>query len=119
MLKLKRAYDPPASEDGLRYLVDALWPRGLTKQGLRLDGWIKEVAPSADLRRRFHHEPALWDEFRRDYARELDAKPEAWRPVLEAARKHSVTLLFGARDTEHNNAVVLLDYLRSHQHKPK
>ncbi|HEX7054268.1 MAG TPA: DUF488 domain-containing protein [Burkholderiales bacterium] len=111
MLKVKRAYDPPAKSDGRRILVDGLWPRGVSKAKLRLDDWAKEVAPSPALRRWFGHDPAKWDEFRRRYARELDARPEAWRPIRAAARKGTVTLVFGAHDTEHNNAVALKEYL--------
>jgi len=111
MIHVKRAYDPPAPDDGARYLVDRIWPRGLRKDGLRLDGWLRDVAPSDALRRWFGHDPAKWDEFRRRYAAELDRRPEAWQPLLEAARRGTVTLLFGARDERHNNAVALADYL--------
>ena len=111
MLKLKRAYDPAAKSDGQRILVDGLWPRGIPKTKLRVDAWVKEVAPSAPLRKWFSHDAAKWDEFRKRYARELDAHPEAWRPIRAAARKGKVTLIYGARDAEHNNAVALREYL--------
>ena len=111
MVRVKRAYDGSATSDGRRVLVDRVWPRGLSKDELRLDEWIKEIAPSTALRQWFGHDPAKWDEFRRRYARELDAHPEAWRPIRAAARKGTVTLVYGARDAEHNNAVALKEYL--------
>ncbi len=113
MIRTKRVYDPPARGDGKRFLVDRLWPRGCKKDAAALDGWLKEVAPSEELRRWFAHDPAKWEEFQRRYFAELEAKPEAWRPLLQAARKGTVTLLFGARDTEHNNAVALKRFLES------
>jgi len=112
MIRLKRAYDPPAEADGTRFLVDRLWPRGIKKEDLRIDGWLKEVAPSDDLRKWFHHDPDKWEEFRARYAKELDKKPEALDPVREAARQGDVTLIFAARDTEHNNGVALKAYLQ-------
>jgi uncharacterized protein YeaO (DUF488 family) len=111
VIRVKRVYEPPSAEDGRRYLVERLWPRGLRKDALPLDGWLREVAPSDALRRWFGHDPARWEEFRRRYAAELDARPDTWRPLLEAARQGPVTLLFSARDTEHNNAVALKAYL--------
>jgi uncharacterized protein YeaO (DUF488 family) len=111
MIEVKRAYDPAGENDGLRYLVDRLWPRGLKKETLRLDGWLKEVAPSGDLRRWFAHDPTKWREFRRRYFAELDALPQAWRPILQNARRGKVTLLFSAKDTARNNAVALMEYL--------
>ncbi|GBD17493.1 hypothetical protein HRbin26_02417 [bacterium HR26] len=113
MIRVKRVYEPPSAKDGRRYLVERLWPRGLRKDALPLDGWLREVAPSDALRRWFGHDPARWEEFRRRYAAELDARPDAWHPLLEAARQGPVTLLFSARDTEHNNAVALKAYLES------
>lgn len=110
---IKRVYEPPAAEDGRRYLVDRLWPRGAKKETLRLDAWLKEVAPSDALRRWFQHDPAKWTEFRRRYFAELDRRPEGWRPIMTEAARGPVTLLFGAQDREHNNAVALSDYLRS------
>lgn len=111
MIRVKRAYDAPVSEDGARFLVDRLWPRGVKKEALELDEWLKEVAPSDELRRWFGHEPEKWAEFQRRYFAELDDKPEAWQPILEAAGQGNVTLVYGARDTEHNNAVALKAYL--------
>jgi uncharacterized protein YeaO (DUF488 family) len=111
MVKIKRAYEPAARADGRRILVDGLWPRGIAKAKLRIDDWVKEVAPSARLRKWFGHDPRKWPEFRRRYWRELDAHPDAWRPIRSAARKGTVTLVYGARDAEHNNAVALQEYL--------
>jgi uncharacterized protein YeaO (DUF488 family) len=111
VIRIKRVYDPPASDDGPRFLVDRLWPRGMKRETLPMDAWLKDVAPSDILRRRFHHDPTRWDEFRHAYAAELDAKPDAWRPMLEAARRGNVTLLYSARDVEHNNAAALKVYL--------
>ena len=106
-VRLKRVYDPPGPEDGTRILIDRLWPRGLTHDVAKVDQWLKDVAPSAELRRWFGHDPAKWAAFRERYEAEL-----AHNPALEELRalirrdKH-VTLLFGAKDVEHNNAVVL------------
>lgn len=111
VIQVKRVYDSPTQEDGTRFLVERLWPRGLKKEALRLDGWLKDVAPSDKLRRWFAHDPAKWNEFWRRYFAELDGKPEAWRPILQAVRQGNVTLLFSARDTEHNNAVALRAYV--------
>lgn len=111
MIQVKRAYEKPAQGDGTRILVDRLWPRGLKKEDLHLESWVKEVAPSDSLRRWFGHDPSRWQGFKRRYFAELDKKREAWEPILEAARRGNVTLLFGARDAEHNNAVALRDYL--------
>ena len=111
MIHIKRAYDEPAKDDGARYLVDRLWPRGVKKADLTLAAWVKEVAPSAELRQWFQHDPAKWPEFQRRYATELQAQPAAWQPLLQAARDGDITLVYGARDTEHNDAVVLKAFL--------
>jgi len=111
MIQVKRVYEPAAASDGARFLVDRLWPRGLKKKVLRVDGWLKDAAPSNPLRKWFNHDPAKWDEFQNRYFAELDEKLEAVRPLLEAARRGKVTLLFAAHDTEHNNAVALKEYL--------
>lgn len=116
MIWVKRVYEPPAPEDGKRFLVDRLWPRGIKKEGLQLDAWLKEVSPSDELRRWFGHDPEQWEEFQRRYFAELDARPEAWWLLLEAARQGNVTLLFSAKDTEHNNAVALQRYLQARLH---
>lgn len=111
VIRVKRVYDPPAPDDGHRFLVDRLWPRGLAKDKGRIEAWLKEIAPSAELRGWFGHDPAKWEEFQRRYCAELDAKGEALQPLVEAARSGTVTLLFSARDTAHNNAVALKGYL--------
>ena len=111
MIQLKRVYDPAAAADGARFLVDRVWPRGVKKESLRLEGWQKEVAPSDPLRRWFNHNADRWEGFQRRYFAELAGKPESLEPLLEAARRGNVTLLFGARDTKHNNAVALKAYL--------
>lgn len=111
MLQIKRAYDLPASNDGERFLVDRLWPRGVKKEALAIKGWLKDAAPSTDLRNWYHHEPALWDEFRRRYFSELEANQAVWQPLLEAARKGNVTLIYSAKHAEQNNAVALKEFL--------
>jgi uncharacterized protein YeaO (DUF488 family) len=110
-IDLKRAYDPPATSDGRRILVDRVWPRGIARGDLRIDAWLKDVAPSTELRKWFRHDPAKWDEFRKRYARELAQRSEALAELLEQARTGHVTLVFSARDTEHNNAVALREHL--------
>lgn len=114
MIYLKRAYEEPSPEDGLRFLVDRLWPRGVKKAELALEGWLKEIAPSDELRRWFAHDPANWNEFRRRYFAELDRHREVWQMIRETARSRRVTLVYGAHDTEHNNAVALKEYLAAH-----
>jgi uncharacterized protein YeaO (DUF488 family) len=114
-IDIERAYDLPARGSratDLRFLVDRLWPRGIRKEELPVDGWLKDVAPSTALRRWFGHDPARWSLFRERYERELSAHPEAWQPVLDAAKKRPVTLVYGAKDPEHNHALVLRDFLR-------
>lgn len=111
MIRIKRAYDPPKRGDGRRLLVERLWPRGMKKEALALDAWVKDVAPSAELREWFGHRVERWDEFRRRYREELSANPESWQPILQAAARGSVTLLYSAHDTDHNGALVLRDYL--------
>ena len=113
-IEVARAYDAPPPGGARRFLVDRLWPRGVGREGLALDGWLRDVAPSDDLRRWFGHDPQRWAEFRRRYAAELESNPAAWAPLLEAARAGDVVLLYGARDPERNNAVVLRDHLRGH-----
>jgi uncharacterized protein YeaO (DUF488 family) len=111
VIRVKRAYEPPAKSDGRRILVERLWPRGMKRAALAADVWAKEVAPSARLRKWFGHRGERWAEFRRRYRAELDAVPAAWTPILEAAARGRVTLLYSARDTAHNGALVLQEYL--------
>jgi uncharacterized protein YeaO (DUF488 family) len=115
-INIRRVYDDAAKGAGTRFLVDRIWPRGIKKQDLHLDGWLRDVAPTAELRRWFGHNAARWMEFRSRYEAELDANPAAWQPILEAAHQGPVTLLFGARDEQHNQAVVLRDYLTPKLH---
>ena len=110
-ISIARVYDLDAKSDGIRLLVDRLWPRGIAKKVIDLDDWIKEVAPSNELRKWFGHDPEKWDDFRKCYRAELSENPDAVRRCLEWLRKDNVTLLYGARDKEHNQAVVLRDYL--------
>jgi uncharacterized protein YeaO (DUF488 family) len=112
MIKLKRAYDPISRTDGRRFLVERLWLRGLTKAKVHVAAWLKEVGPSTALRKWFVHDPAKWDTFRTRYARELDSRPEAWQPIVSAARRGTVTLVYSSHDAAHNNAVALQQYLR-------
>jgi uncharacterized protein YeaO (DUF488 family) len=112
MVRIKRVYDPPEPEDGARFLVERLWPRGVKKERLRADGWLKEAAPSGELRRWFGHDPAKWPEFRRRYFAELARHADAWKPIRQAARRGNVTLLYSAHDEKHNSALALKAYLR-------
>jgi len=111
MIQVKRAYELPSKHDGTRFLVDRVWPRGVKKEQLQLEDWIKDAAPSAPLRKWFQHDPAKWDEFRQRYFRELEKNPEAWQPLLARSRRGRITLLYGAHDAEHNNAVALKEFL--------
>ncbi|MPZ26702.1 MAG: DUF488 family protein [Micromonosporaceae bacterium] len=112
-ISVQRVYDHEPTH-GAVFLVDRVWPRGVRRDALPLDGWARDVAPSAALRTWFGHRPERFTEFARRYRAELAADPEAVRPLLDAARHGPVTLLYGARDREHNQAVVLRDYLRDH-----
>ena len=118
MITLKRAYDPVSRNDGTRFLVERLWPRGVSKAKLRVDAWLKEVGPTAELRKWFSHDPNKWDEFCRRSIRELRSHPEAWRPIVSAARRGRVTLVYSSHDTLHNNAVALQEYLRGKAGRP-
>ena len=113
-INLSRVYDHEPRVDGKAFLVERLWPRGVRKDAIELDGWLRDVAPSHELRKWFSHDPALWEEFRRRYFAELDAHPQSWQPLVQAAASGTVTLLYSSRDQEHNNAVALRDYLLSH-----
>jgi len=113
MLKVKRVYEHAEASDGTRFLVERLWPREMKKEELKMEAWPKEVAPSDGLRRWFAHDPLKWSEFQDRYRAELDGNPEAWKPILEAAKHADVTLLYSARDTEHNNAIALMLYFET------
>lgn len=115
MIQVKRAYEAPSSKDGVRFLVDRLWPRGITKESLHIEAWLKDASPSNELRKRFHGDPSSWQEFCSHYFAELKKNPDAWAPIITAAKKGTVTLIYGARDTEHNNAVALREFLLNHQ----
>ena len=116
MLQLKRAYDPVSRNDGTRFLVERLWPRGLSKTKLRVDAWLKDVGPTTALRKWFSHDPEKWPQFRARYFRELDSRPESWQPIVSAARRRRVTLVYSSHDEEHNNAVALKEYLQAKEH---
>jgi uncharacterized protein YeaO (DUF488 family) len=113
MIQIARVYDLPKEKSGSHFLVERLWPRGMKKESLHLDAWVKDVAPSQSLRTWYSHRVERWPEFRKRYLAELRAHPAAWKPLLEAARRGNVTLLYAARDTEHNSALLLRDFLRS------
>ena len=112
-VRLKRAYEPPAPTDGYRVLIDRLWPRGVARANARVDEWARELAPSTELRRWFGHDPARFAEFRQRYVEELSAQEEKLRELRGRARETTLTLVYGARDTEHNDAVVLAELLRA------
>ncbi len=111
MIQIKRVYEPPSPRDGKRFLVERLWPRGMKKENLHAEAWLKEIAPSNDLRRWFAHDPVKWEEFQKRYRAELHSHPEALQPLLNAASRGNVTLLYSAHDQQHNNAIVLKAYL--------
>jgi uncharacterized protein YeaO (DUF488 family) len=111
VIRLKRVYELPDSADGARFLVERLWPRGVKKSSLKIDAWMKDAAPRADLRKWFHHDPARWNEFRRRYFIELKENSDSWHPLLDAARNGTVTLIYSSHDSEHNNAVALKEFL--------
>ena len=111
MIRVKRVYEAPSATDGARFLVDHLWPRGLKKEEVKMKSWLKTVSPSNELRQWFGHDPAKWKKFERRYFAELDQKADAWQPLLDAAQQGDITLVFSARDEEHNNALALKRYL--------
>ncbi len=114
MIQIKRVYEEASKNDGYRILVDRLWPRGLTKERVAADEWLKELAPTTELRKWFGHDPQKWTEFRKRYDAELKDKKELIADIIKKARHEKVTLLYGAKDQEHNEAVVLLDYIKKH-----
>ncbi|HEX5468211.1 MAG TPA: DUF488 family protein [Gaiellaceae bacterium] len=111
-MQIRRAYEPADATDGYRILIDRLWPRGVSKEEARLDEWARDLAPSPELRRWFGHDPARFAEFRQRYRHELAGQEERLRELRRRAREGTVTLVYGARDTEHNDAVVLAELLR-------
>jgi uncharacterized protein YeaO (DUF488 family) len=111
VIQIKRVSDSFAKEDGARFLVERLWPRGKKKEALHMDAWCKNLAPSGDLRRWFNHDPAKWEEFQRRYRAELSNNPAACQPLVDAAKQGNITLLYSAHDTEHNSAIALKSYL--------
>ena len=110
-VQVKRVYDPLSSQDGYRVLVDRLWPRGISKASLKADEWMKDIAPSSELRQRFHHEENKWEEFQKLYFKELDGHRDLVEQLLQKSNVGTLTLLFAAKDTEHNNAIALKNYL--------
>jgi uncharacterized protein YeaO (DUF488 family) len=117
MIQVKRAYESPSKNDGARFLVERLWPRGVKKEDLHVEDWLKEVAPSTELRKWFDHDPAKWREFRQRYVRELSRHPDAWHPLLARSRRGRVSLVYSSHDAEHNNAVALKEFLESKLNK--
>jgi uncharacterized protein YeaO (DUF488 family) len=111
MIKIKRVYDPPAPDDGKRILIDRLWPRGIKKADMRADEWLKEIAPSNELRQWFNHDPNKWGEFKKRFFTELRGKQDVVDGIIGAARKGAVTLLFGSKEERFNNAVALKEYI--------
>lgn len=111
MIQIKRVYEMAAAADGARFLVDRLWPRGVKKEAVAIQAWLKDASPSTELRRWYHHDPGQWNEFRRRYFAELKENPSSWQPLLDAARRGTVTLLYSSKHVEHNNAVALMEFL--------
>lgn len=116
-LKIKRAYDRPEKSDGYRVLVDRLWPRGKRKEDLDIDLWLKEIAPSDNLRKWFSHDPERWEEFKAHYFEELDGNAGAVDQLLTAANKGALTLVYSAKEEKYNNAVALKEYVERHARK--
>lgn len=118
IVRLKRAYAPAEASDGFRILVDRLWPRGLTRESARVDLWLKDIAPSNELRKWFNHDPKRWRSFRTKYFREIDSRPDVLAALLDHVRKGPVTLVYAAREERYNDAVALNEYLSSRKKKP-
>lgn len=116
-IQLKRVYEASSDADGARFFVERLWPRGIKKSSLEIRAWLKEVAPSIDLRKWFNHDPARWMEFRRRYFAELKENRNSWLPILDAASRGTVTLIYSSHDPEHNNAVALKEFLDKRLHQ--
>jgi len=113
MIKIKRVYDPPESGDGKRILVDRLWPRGIRKEDVKWDEWLKDIAPSDELRKWYSHDPSKYVEFKKRYKKELVKKKEVLQRIKDEAKEGTVTLLFSARATEYNNATAMKEFLKS------
>lgn len=111
MITIRRAYEKPSTTDGKRFLVDRLWPRGVKRDTLRIEKWLKEVAPSEDLRKWFAHDPAKWDVFCERYREELESNPGLWSFLFEEAKRGDITLIYAAKDSKRNNALVLKFFL--------
>lgn len=110
---IKRVYDKPEKDDGMRILIDRLWPRGLTKEKAKVDLWLKEISPSTQLRKWFGHEPSKWSEFKKRYHDEMKENTETVNKLEEELKKGKVTLIYGAKDEEHNDAVVIKEYFEN------
>ncbi len=117
-IKVKRAYEAADPKDGCRVLVDRLWPRGMTKEAAHIDVWLKDIAPSTELRKWFNHDAARWREFEERYAQEVEQHPEALAQLMAQLRRGPVTLVYGAKDEAHNNAVALKEFIESHTPTP-
>jgi uncharacterized protein YeaO (DUF488 family) len=111
MIQVKRAYEKASKTDGERFLVDRLWPRGVTKTKLAIAAWLKDVSPSTELRKWYEHDPAKWDEFRKRYFAELKKTPEGWQPLIDATRKGTITLVYSSKVPDINNAAALREFL--------
>ncbi len=111
MVKIKRIYEPASPDDGKRIYIDRLWPRGMKKEEVKIDEWLKEISPSDDLRKWFGHDPSKYAEFKRRYKKELDKRKETLERLRKEAKRETVTLLFSAKDVEHNNATVMQEVL--------
>ena len=111
MIKIKRIYEDYAKSDGVRFLVERLWPRGIKKENLLMQAWLKDVSPSPELRQWFQHDPEKWDEFQKRYRMELESNPQSWKPILDVLNYDNVTLLYSVRDTERNSANLLKFFL--------
>lgn len=116
-IKIKRAYEDSSDKDGTRVLVDRLWPRGIKKEDAHLDLWLKEIAPSKELRQWFGHDPDKWGEFKKKFIKELDGNPQVVKQLRQAPTGKVLTLIYAAKDQQHNNAVVIKEYLDSHKQK--
>ena len=115
-VQVKRVYDSPLPTDGYRVLVDRLWPRGISKVSLKADEWMKDVAPSNELRQRFHRDDSRWEEFQKLYFKELDGNRDLIERLIQKSRAGNLTLLYAAKDEEHNNAIALKNYLERKSH---